>query len=239
MKKNKLMGLTVSSVLALSLVAGGAYAWFVSQKVSAAGMIETGTVRLCKLPPLEGSVNNLPGETINISEDVGIPFQNVGTRDAIVRVSFKDSKAHLAQGKSPKTGFENDYVWDSSENLYYYTPERLDAVIEDIVADDTDFGRGLYRIDNDYFFFLEAGGAAGYLSFDMVISGELGGGVKDPQDPSSFTPLRNFEQGTVFEIAYEAYAVQNTEGALYDVFTPDVYNRFPTELQQHVIIQKP
>lgn len=227
MKKNKIGTIAVASVVSLALLSGGVYAWFVSQKVAAAVDVSTGDIQIAELQPLTGDTNMVPGDILVLNQNDPAKIENTGSRNAIVELSWEDEnfKAFLDPAKI-SDAMADTHASDYDASTGQFTAERTREVIKAEFIDAVQqYGWDEYTDattgETKFYKVVDSGDTEDIGLIELEILGELGGLAYDDygQGPSDD---RQYEQGSTFEVAYTAKAVQATEGAVADYLGQDV-----------------
>jgi len=198
MKKAKLIGL-VAGLMALAVGMGATYAWFTNTATGDEINVTAATISVAigEVDTEEGALDNkLPGETASA------PFSitNTGSREAVVKITPVGLTAVDGEGD------EIDPI------------ERLPLITKDLIAT---LDAAEYKIydPNDgsgsvYVWMAPAAVVDGDIS--ITLTGELGGNYQGEGATRSVD--RPNEHGSVFTFEYEAYAVQGTEDAVWDIW---------------------
>lgn len=219
MKKAKFVGV-IAGVMALTMVAGMTYAWFVSESDPAVLDVSTALIKISEVERevTVDTTNLLPGEKVEV-DDVG--FESASTRESIVKLSF----ANIANRNSLSWKFPNS---DGTNPTISRINALTDAVKAGLIIDGSNVTVDgvvvptyIDAATKNVYLWLDKPATVGDikeidgLNLAVTVPTILGGNT--PQGDRN----RPEEQEASFTVSYSAYAIQGTKDAALELF-PDV-----------------
>jgi len=235
MKKSKLSSLSVAAIATVAVTAGLAFAWFVTTEQSSGIDVSAGTIEMeVQGPAYTINQNMLPGES-QVIGTAGQTIRNTGTREAIVRLNFGDAFKGYLTNRGVQIGL--DAYWDKddivktgdytlitghgtapTDRAYEISKARLDAVAAATIDTTVNTAWRLCS-DGNYYTRLEPAQSVAMTGLTITLKDELGGVVGQG---AAETESRQYEQASQFELNYIIKAVQATNAAIADEFSPTI-----------------
>jgi len=239
MKKSKLSSLSVAAIATVAVTAGLAFAWFVTTEQSSGIDVSAGTIEMeVQGPAYTINQNMLPGES-QVIGTAGQTIKNTGTREAIVRLNFGDAFKGYLTNRGVQIGLDayhdkDDIVTSigatgdytdirgtaaaTNDRAYEINKTRLDAVAAATIDTTVNTAWRLCS-DGNYYTRLEPAQSVAMTGLTITLKDELGGVVGQGAAESE---SRQYEQASQFELNYIIKAVQATNAAIADEFSPQV-----------------
>lgn len=244
MLKNKKMLIVSVGILTLAIGTGAIFATFFNGAKANNVTVAAANLEFCfnqQLISLEGV---MPGDTKYIEkayvEDQKLLYiSNGGPSTMFAQIRY-DVDIFLAKGVVPPQQFANDYEYIDSMGQYKFKQERVDKVAQILIEDYENMPRNdIYKVigDRHYVYLTEedpeigvassAGSSTeGVYPLQLKLTGELGGGSKDPVT-GNITPSRQFEQKSNVKITPVSKVIQNNMNLAVEAFGDEDISKLP------------